>query len=142
MKNLWILIVSVLLVLIASCSENISQQSDSSTENFTHRTPTVQLAAGTSYKKGDIVPNNEVCMVNDAFMGKKQIEVNYNGKLYYGCCEMCQKRIPQDESVRIAIDPISKKPLDKAKAVIAITGDKSEVSYFENEANYYAFFKE
>ena len=37
------------------------------------------------YAKGDKVPNETVCMVNDAYMGKKQIEVPHDGKTYYGC---------------------------------------------------------
>lgn len=35
--------------------------------------------------KGDKVPNNLVCMVNDAYMGKEQLEVPFDGKMYYGC---------------------------------------------------------
>ncbi len=73
-------------------------------------------------------------------MGKKQLEVSLNGRLYYGCCEMCRKRIPKEESVRMSVDPVSKKRVDKAKAVIAITGDQGEVLYFENMENYRAFF--
>ena len=46
-------------------------------------------------------------MVNDAYMGKKQIEVPHDGKTYYGCCEMCVERIPKDKSVREATDPFS-----------------------------------
>src|SRR5690606_18794739 len=93
-------------------------------------------AAATQYKKGDLVPTEEVCMVNDAFMAKKQLLVKYKGKAYYGCCEMCKERIPKEAAVRVAIDPLSKKEVDKASAAIAITGDQGEVSYFENEENY------
>lgn len=46
-------------------------------------------------------------MVNDAYMGKKQIEVPHDGKTYYGCCKMCVERIPKDKSVREATDPFS-----------------------------------
>ncbi|HLS29959.1 MAG TPA: hypothetical protein VK021_03810, partial [Flavobacteriaceae bacterium] len=59
-----------------------------------------------------------------------------DGKTYYGCCKMCEDRLPVDETVRVAVDPISKNQVDKADALIAITGSKGEVSYFENEANY------
>jgi YHS domain-containing protein len=55
---------------------------------------------------------------------------------------MCEKRIPKEKEVRMAVDPVSKKQVDKAKAVIAITGDNSEVSYFENNKNYKTFFKQ
>ncbi|AIL45298.1 MULTISPECIES: hypothetical protein [Elizabethkingia] len=92
-------------------------------------------------EKGTIVPSDEVCMVNNAFMGKKQFEVKYEGRMYYGCCEMCKERIPKEASVRSAIDPISKKEVDKATAVIAVTGDNGEVSYFENKTTYSDYIK-
>ncbi|MGE8291755.1 MAG: hypothetical protein ACN6ON_08750, partial [Sphingobacterium sp.] len=93
-------------------------------------------AAAKQYKKGNLVPTEEVCMVNDAFMAKKQLLVKHEGRAYYGCCEMCKERIPKEAAVRVAIDPLSKKEVDKANAAIAITGDQGEVSYFENEENY------
>jgi len=106
---------------------------------------TEQLVTDTSQKafnKGDIVPSDLVCMVNDEYMGKKQFEVNFEGKTYYGCCQMCKERIPKDQSVRMAIDPLSKKQVDKATALIAVTGDRGEVSYFENKATYTNYIKQ
>lgn len=91
-------------------------------------------------KVGDIVPNDKVCMVNNAYMGKKQLEVKYAGKTYYGCCENCQKKIPTDETARTAYDPISKKPVDKSVAIIAKSDANDAVLYFENEANYKKYF--
>lgn len=85
---------------------------------------------------GDVVPSEEVCMVNNEYMGKKQFEVNFEGKIYYGSCQMCKERIPKDPSTRVAIDPFSKKQIDKATAIIAITGNHGEVSYFENNTTY------
>ncbi|KNB61169.1 MULTISPECIES: hypothetical protein [Chryseobacterium] len=131
MKSFLIVLSSALLLGLSSCGEKKGvtedkKQSEVSSDKFV---------------KGDIVPSNQVCMVNNAYMGKKQIEVKYNGKLYYGCCQMCEKRIPKEAEVRVAIDPISKKEVDKADAVIAITGDDGEVSYFENKQNYKAFIK-
>lgn len=106
---------------------------------------TEQLVTDTSQKafnKGDIVPSDLVCMVNDEYMGKKQFEVSFEGKTYYGCCQMCKERIPKDQSVRMAIDPLSKKQVDKATALIAVTGDRGEVSYFENKATYTNYIKQ
>lgn len=138
MKKYLVLIVSVWALLLAACTENKSKEADIETSATVHAE--IPVAVQQSYKIGDVVPHDEVCMVNNAFMGKKQIEVNFNGKVYYGCCEMCQKRIPDDETARIAIDPVSKKEVDKADAIIAITGDKGEVAYFVNKTNYKAFF--
>ncbi|WP_076554071.1 hypothetical protein [Chryseobacterium ureilyticum] len=96
-------------------------------------------ASSAKYVKGSHVPTETVCMVNNAYMGKKQIEVPHNGKIYYGCCEMCVKRIPSDKTAREAIDPYSGKTVDKADAYIVMISDEGEVAYFENEENYNKF---
>ena len=98
-----------------------------------------QPAPSGKYVKGSHVPSETVCMVNNAYMGKKQIEVPHNGKMYYGCCEMCVKRIPSDKTAREAIDPYTGKTVDKADAYIVMINDEGEVAYFENEENYKKF---
>lgn len=75
-----------------------------------------------------------VCMVNDMDMGKAQIPVAVEGRTYYGCCAMCKERLSKDAAVRAAIDPVSGKKVDKAKAVIGKRPDGS-VIYFESEKN-------
>lgn len=75
-----------------------------------------------------------VCMVNDMDMGKAQIPVVVEGQTYYGCCAMCKERLAKDAAVRTAIDPVSGKSVDKAKAVIGKRADGSVV-YFESERN-------
>ena len=75
-----------------------------------------------------------VCMVNDMDMGKAQIPVVVEGRTYYGCCAMCKERLAKDAAIRSAIDPVSGKSVDKAKAVIGKRADGS-VLYFESEAN-------
>ncbi|MDR2221721.1 MAG: hypothetical protein LBE34_03165 [Flavobacteriaceae bacterium] len=98
---------------------------------------------GTSqYKKGDSIPKELVCMVNDAFMGTEQLLVEFEGKQYYGCCEMCKARIPEDKTVRVALDPYTLKEVDKAEAYIVMIGNKGEVAYFANEDNYKKFLAE
>lgn len=75
-----------------------------------------------------------VCMINEQAMGKDQIPVEVEGKIYYGCCEMCKKALAENADKRVAIDPVSGKQVDKAKAVIASQQD-GRVFYFENDAN-------
>jgi YHS domain-containing protein len=75
-----------------------------------------------------------VCMVNDRYMGKEQIPVTVNGKTYYGCCKMCEEKLAKDTAVRSAVDPVSGKTVDKAKAVIG-RASSDEVLYFESQAN-------
>lgn len=80
------------------------------------------------------VEAKRVCMVNDNLFPKDQIPVQVSGKTYFGCCEMCKERLNADASLRQAVDPVSKKSVDKAKAVIGARPD-GRVLYFENAAN-------
>ena len=125
MKNLTLSIIAVIMAFVTvSCNQASNKNEQSSNDT--------QIG---------LVPSDEVCMVNDAYMGKKQFDVKFDGKTYYGCCEMCKERIPKDATVRLAIDPYSNKQVDKAVAVIAVTGNNGEVSYFESKDNYTKYLK-
>ena len=78
---------------------------------------------------------SQVCMVNNQFMGRPQIPVEVGGKTYFGCCEMCKKRLADNPAARAANDPVSGKPVDKATAVIARRAS-GEVLYFESAENF------
>lgn len=130
-------IVALATVLFIGCSQNKSHEAIATNEAST-ATKTSNVKSNEP-KKGDHVPSNLVCMVNDAYMGKQQLEVPFDGKTYYGCCEMCKKRIPQEESVRYAIDPQTMKKVDKATAYIVMISDDGRVAYFQNEHSYTAF---
>jgi len=86
----------------------------------------------------EVVDSEYVCMVNDAVYDKKQVHVQVEGKDYYGCCEMCKERLAKDGSLRVAIDPVSGKEVDKATAVIGADSYK-RVFYFENQKNFEKF---
>lgn len=87
------------------------------------------------------INKNEVCMVNDAFMGAPQIEVPVNGKMYYGCCKMCVGKLNNSEDIRTAVDPHTNEKVDKASAFIVLDPDSDQdaVMYFKNEKNYKDF---
>lgn len=131
MKLKLVSIVAIATVLFIGCNQknNETNSDDQTSSVVKNNTPT----------KGDHVPSNLVCMVNDAYMGKQQLEVPFEGKMYYGCCKMCQERIPKDGTVRYAIDPHTLEKVDKATAYIVLIGDNGEVAYFENETNYQNF---
>ncbi|TVZ26844.1 hypothetical protein JM83_1835 [Gillisia sp. Hel_I_86] len=93
------------------------------------------------YQVGDHLPNELVCMVNNAYMGKPQIPVPVNGKTYYGCCEMCVGALNGDEKARMATDPFSGKQVDKSEAFIVLQNEAGEVAYFESESNYKTYNK-
>ncbi len=103
---------------------------------------TVPVAAQMMSAQGglQIVANQKVCMVTNMVFPRDQIPVKHAGKTYYGCCENCKKTLGEDAASRTAIDPISKKSVDKATAVIAARDDGS-VIYFENQANFNKFKK-
>lgn len=79
-------------------------------------------------------PNQRVCMVTNMVFPQDQIPVTHAGKTYYGCCQNCKKTLSEDASARMGVDPVTKKPVDKAVAVIGARADGSVV-YFENKAN-------
>ena len=84
------------------------------------------------------VEPKKVCMINERVFTNDQIPVQVGGKTYYGCCEMCKTTLAQNESKRTAIDPVSKRRVDKALAVIG-SDRQGRVYYFEDEANLRAF---
>ena len=75
-----------------------------------------------------------VCMINNQRFDKEQIPVAVGKLTYYGCCEMCKDKLRNDAKSRAAIDPVSKKKVDKATAVIGVDADGSAY-YFENAEN-------
>ena len=139
MKMLKIVLGSLMLsvFVLTSCQNKTEEPTVTAHEN--HTTEMMQPSQTLAYNVGDKVPNNQVCMVNNAYMGKDQFEVPYDGKTYYGCCNMCVERIPNDETARKAKDPFTGKEIDKANAYIVLKDQQGNVDYFENEENYKKF---
>ena len=75
-----------------------------------------------------------VCMINNQRFNKEQIPVAVGNRTYYGCCQMCKDKLRNDPRSRAAIDPVSKKKVDKATAIIGVDADGSAY-YFENAEN-------
>ncbi|WP_421773833.1 hypothetical protein [Gracilimonas sp.] len=75
-----------------------------------------------------------VCLMTDRSFDEEQIPVNIDGIIYYGCCNNCVKNLKEQEENRYAVDPVSKKRINKATAVIGASADNS-VYYFESEEN-------
>lgn len=80
-------------------------------------------------------------MITNKLFADEQIEVDVEGKRYYGCCEMCKAKLQGDVTSRQAQDPVSGKTVDKA---LAVTGADSsgDIFYFENEKNLAVFNSE
>ena len=98
------------------------------------------LLSVSAFAQDDVKPSGKltrvetkmVCMVNERNMGKEQIPIEIDGRVYYGCCEMCKKALAADATKRVAKDPVSGKQVDKATAVIAAQ-ENGQVFYFESE---------
>lgn len=87
-----------------------------------------------SKSKLEPVETKKVCMVNDKVFEKDQIPVEVDGKTYYGCCNMCKKALAEQADLRFAVDPVSGKKVDKAKAVIGADSE-GMTYYFESVDN-------
>ena len=89
------------------------------------------------------IPNELVCMVNDAFMGIEQIPVDSGGKTYYGCCQLCVTKIKKNQdNVRYGIDPYTQEEVDKSEAFITLKpGREKEVLYFASENSMNAYLE-
>ena len=79
-----------------------------------------------------------VCMVNDQVMGRPQIPITVDGRTYYGCCENCKKRLAEDQTARLAKDPVTGAMVDKSAAVIG-QDPSGRVFYFASEDNLRAY---
>jgi YHS domain-containing protein len=82
--------------------------------------------------------NKKICMVTNRAYDKDQIPVTVKGKTYYGCCDMCKSMLTGDQSKRMAVDPVSKKKVDKSEAVIGVAASGGVV-YFQNDRDLVAY---
>lgn len=77
---------------------------------------------------------SDVCMVTNMVPGDRPMfPVEVDGKTYYGCCPMCVLRLKRERAIRKALDPLTKREVDKATAFITAGPDRKAV-YFESEA--------
>ena len=77
-------------------------------------------------------------MMQDMVLTKPGIAIEYQGKTYYGCCDMCKEKIKNaPQKYTRATDPVSGKPVDKATAFIY--GLDGDAYYFASESNRQAF---
>jgi YHS domain-containing protein len=123
---------AILLVILGACSSSEPPAGSAETTAAPVAPAAKQVSAPVLYTR--IIDPSTVCMVNDRYMGSAQIPVVVEGRTYYGCCKMCEKRLNEEASVRKASDPISHKEVDKALAVLA-KDNSGAVFYFADEAS-------
>lgn len=125
--------VLALTVLVASIAFftylNFKSQNDTEKDSK-------KAQAGTMAERENIQPEL-VCMVNDVYMGIKQIPVPVSDKVYYGCCQNCVDKLQNDEDFRSAQDPATGEMVDKSEAYIVLKpGSDREVLYFRSEETF------
>ncbi|ULT27157.1 TRASH domain-containing protein [Sphingobacterium sp. E70] len=105
-------IIAVFVLTLTACTN--PQSNSKAALKSPEKDTTMQVtAAAKQYKKGDLVPTEDVCMVNDAFMAKKQLLVKHEGRAYYGCCEMCKNESLKKPLFVLLLIPCPRKRLIK-----------------------------
>lgn len=133
-KKLMLLL--VFSIVIVGCKNVQEEKNKEITSQETQIPQKEKEVLASNYQLGDHIPNELVCMVNNAYMGTPQIEVPVNGKTYYGCCDMCVGKLNNDETARMGEDPLSGKMIDKSQAYIVLTNEEGAVAYFESEDSF------
>jgi YHS domain-containing protein len=80
------------------------------------------------------------CMAIDRAFDEPQRAVVAEGRTYYACCDDCRERLEGDSALRSAVDPVSKRAVDKASAVLARDAEGT-LHYFESEATLAAYLR-
>jgi YHS domain-containing protein len=78
------------------------------------------------------------CMAIDRVFDEPQRVVSAEGRTYYACCDDCRERLEAEPALRSAVDPVSKRAIDKASAVLARDAEGT-LHYFESEATLAAY---
>src|SRR5690606_17886247 len=81
------LMILPLAFVLVSCNQGANNETVTQVTSEVVEMP--QPVSTLGFRTGDQVPNDMVCMVNDEYMGKKQIPVVVGATTYYGCCDMC-----------------------------------------------------
>ena len=132
----YLALVTACLALACNSTEGNREAPRESTVEPSASAPTLQSASiPADHELTLVADSSQVCMVNNQFMGRAQIPVEVGGKTYFGCCEMCKKRLSSDASARTSKDPVTGKVVDKATAVIA-KRSSGDVLYFENSETF------
>lgn len=83
------------------------------------------------------ISHKNVCMEDDLYSSNTRTPVLIMNKTYYGCNKKAIKFLSSNESLRFAIDPVSKAKVDKATAIISLHPERSgKVIYFGSEQTY------
>lgn len=137
-KTLLNISIIAIFLTITSCESKTEKQNETvvmthnNASEMTHNIDDNQL----------IVKSSLVCYVNNKYMGKEQIPVDFDGKVYFGCCEGCVLNLNNNRDVRYAKDPLTGEMVDKALAIISLkSANTDDVYYFASMKNYRDFME-
>ncbi len=83
-----------------------------------------------------IVPNNEVCMLNNSYRAEAIPYILIGKNSYFGCCNSCTDQLLKNPEERYAINPITGVKVDKSMAIILRkVDDNSSIYYFNTTQN-------
>jgi len=94
--------------------------------------------------QGDTISHNKICMVDDIYQGDyPTLSVGIAGRTYFGCDTKAILDLSSKQDIRFAIDPVTKKKVDKATAVIGIHPKRDgKVVYFESRETFTEFYSQ
>jgi len=82
----------------------------------------------------DTISHNKICMVDDIYQGDyPTLSVRLSNNTYYGCDSKAIHELSSKQDVRFAIDPVTKRKVDKSLAVVGLHPKRDgKVLYFES----------
>jgi hypothetical protein len=82
----------------------------------------------------DSISHSKICMVDDIYQGDyPTLPFRLSKSTYYGCDAKAIHELSTKQEVRFAIDPLTKRKVDKATAIIGLDPKRDgKVLYFES----------
>jgi YHS domain-containing protein len=89
-------------------------------------------------RQADKLTPSKICMVDDVYQGDyPTLPLTIINRTYYGCSIKASQELVSNEKLRTAIDPVTKKEVDKASAIIALHPKRDgKVIYFESKETF------
>lgn len=93
--------------------------------------------------QSDTISHSKICMVDDIYQGDyPTLSVKVANKPYYGCDAKAIHELSSKQDVRFAIDPVTKRKVDKASAIVGLHAKRDgKVVYFESKETFDQFLK-
>ena len=93
--------------------------------------------------QNDTISHSRICMVDDIYQGDyPTIPVVLSSNKYYGCDAKAIHELSSKQDIRFAIDPVTKRKVDKALAVVGLHSKRDgKVLYFESKETFDQYLK-